>query len=897
MAAFADCNREKTHWSSYEAQVLLTLWADSSIQQALESTVRNEGVYSRITSELAAVGIHRSIKQCREKIKKLKQQYKKLKDQNRKIDAEWYVTMDSVLGHRPGASFECDVTYYSPDTAVENGIALADEAQLGSDGALFGASPSVENGHRKTEHHATKRWNNQRRRILLKAKQTALRRLAFQGRSCPSVAAATRGERNARREPYSLPPSEDKFSSGIHNQPTETEFYEENTGEKQHIIKTETKESFEGQRSTVQQDLLAAQQEQCRLMAEHNAIQRTLVRAVSRGNRCASELAKSTRAQTAVAAGVQDRIVQLLERQEWTNQLLAMKVMGVSSTAPQNAQEMRAGLSVSAAGPSSVDPSALSGKEVTELSLTSSATDQGTACYLIMDSLRLYDGALPWTPEEIQAMLSIWADSTIQKELESSVRNEKVFLRISSELAAVGFLRSAKQCREKVKKLKQEYRKLKDHNSQGGLDRTRGKCWFNLMDTVLGNTTPSSTMGGSLLSNSAVAILEAMSSPSQTSEDSALTGDEPIVEVQILGEEQPPIIQAMPDERFPSHAPAVSMPKQAVKRKRALCSSEEWKKMIAESDEQYVGALHRMMESESQHRREELRMRREEMELKRADAQLMKDEASSSSAVQGQLVGVLGQIAELFRAKQAALHARAPLGGHAPSPSPSPAASQTAPRGGQAGSELHTPAGSDAQPGADRCQTAAAESHEENRSRRTQNAIKTEVEEPVAVQLGTDTGPINLETAHARYEEGPARGATQGASAIAVQQDLLAAQREQCRLMAEHNAIQRTLVRAVSRGNRCVSELAKSIRAQTAVAAGVQDRIVQLLERQEWTNQLLTMKVMGVSSTAPQNPQETQAGLSLPSAGPSSVFPSLFPEQEAAELSLTSSATHLSNAL
>ncbi|KAG5844933.1 hypothetical protein ANANG_G00133410 [Anguilla anguilla] len=349
MAAFADCNREKTHWSSYEAQVLLTLWADSSIQQALESTVRNEGVYSRITSELAAVGIHRSIKQCREKIKKLKQQYKKLKDQNRKIDAEWYVTMDSVLGHRPGASFECDVTYYSPDTAVENGTALADEAQLGSDGALFGASPSVENGHRKTEHHATKRWNNQRRRILLKAKQTALRRLAFQGRSCPSVAAATRGERNARREPYSLPPSEDKFSSGIHNQPTET----------------------------VQQDLLAAQQEQCRLMAEHNAIQRTLVRAVSRGNRCASELAKSTRAQTAVAAGVQDRIVQLLERQEWTNQLLAMKVMGVSSTAPQNAQEMRAGLSLSAAGPPSVDPSALSGKEVTELSLTSSATDQG----------------------------------------------------------------------------------------------------------------------------------------------------------------------------------------------------------------------------------------------------------------------------------------------------------------------------------------------------------------------------------------------------------------------------------------------------------------------------------------------------------------------------------------
>ncbi|KAJ8269627.1 hypothetical protein COCON_G00122340 [Conger conger] len=709
MAAFVDCNREKTHWSSYEAQVLLTLWADSSVQQELESTVRNERVYSRITSELAAVGIHRSIKQCREKIKKLKQQYKKLKDQDRKTDAEWYVTMDSVLGHRPTANFECDVTYYSPDTAMENESTRACEAQFGSDRALFGSLPSMQNGHKRTVHQAMKRWNNQRRRILMKAKQTALRRLAFQGRNCPSLTASTRWESNARRESHALPLIKDEM--GIQRQSAGTDSYEENTGEKRHIIKIEAKESFDGQQRTgtaqiplepdcmrfeesqahstmqqaavmavQQQDLLAAQQEQCRLMAENNSIQQRLVRAVSRSNRCMSELAKSIRVQSAAAASGQDRIVQLLERQEWTNQLLTMK------------------------------------------------------------SLR----------------------------------------------------------------------------------------WCAALDSG-GNPSNAVCLGGFYHPKRTRVVCE------ERKEDSALTGDEPIVEVQILGEEQP-IMQEMHEEIPPSHTPPVSRANQAVKRKRAPCSSDEWKKIIVDSDQQYVGALHRMLESESQHRREELQMKRDEMELRRADARLMKDEASASSAVQGQLVSVLGQITELFRAKQAA-RTHLPQGGDGQS-----SASQTTRREVPSLRELHTRLQSDAEPGAAPHRTAAAEAHEENRSRETRNIIKTEMEEPIVVQQRTDTAPINLETVPLQYEESQAHSTTQEAAAITVQQDLLAAQQEQCRLMAENNSIQQRLVRAVSRSNRCMSELAKSIRVQSAAAASVQDRIVQLLERQEWTNQLLTMK-------------------------------------------------------
>ncbi|KAJ8403672.1 hypothetical protein AAFF_G00349980 [Aldrovandia affinis] len=250
-----------------------------------------------------------------------------------------------------------------------------------------------------------KRWNNQRRRILFRAKQSVLRRRALHGRNGPSLATASRWESQGRRELHVLLQSDEETEALQHQSPV-TESHGENTRERLHMIKTETEESVDGQQRTdtacinsepicmqyeesqahsttqeaaeitTQPEILAAQQEQCRLMAEKNSIQRTLVRAVSRSNRCMADLAKSMRSQTAVAASVQDRIIQLLERQEGANQLLAMKVMGVSSTSSQHPQEARGGCALPNAGPSSAYSSGFSGKEANELSSASTATDQ-----------------------------------------------------------------------------------------------------------------------------------------------------------------------------------------------------------------------------------------------------------------------------------------------------------------------------------------------------------------------------------------------------------------------------------------------------------------------------------------------------------------------------------------
>ncbi|XP_045067916.1 zinc finger and SCAN domain-containing protein 29-like isoform X2 [Coregonus clupeaformis] len=88
-----------------------------------------------------------------------------------------------------------------------------------------------------------------------------------------------------------------------------------------------------------------------------------------------------------------------------------------------------------------------------------------------------------WSPKEVQALLTLWANDSVQKQL-LSYKNEHVYAKFSSELAALGFNRTSKQCRDKLKKLKQEYRRVKDDNNKSGSNH-RGERWFAIIDSVL----------------------------------------------------------------------------------------------------------------------------------------------------------------------------------------------------------------------------------------------------------------------------------------------------------------------------------------------------------------------------------------------------------------------------
>lgn len=90
-----------------------------------------------------------------------------------------------------------------------------------------------------------------------------------------------------------------------------------------------------------------------------------------------------------------------------------------------------------------------------------------------------------WSKREVQALLTLWANPAIQKELLLNMRNENVYTRLSEKLASLGYNKAPKKCREKIKKLKQEYKRIMNANHRSRSNSIRTSVWFAIMDDVL----------------------------------------------------------------------------------------------------------------------------------------------------------------------------------------------------------------------------------------------------------------------------------------------------------------------------------------------------------------------------------------------------------------------------
>lgn len=94
---------------------------------------------------------------------------------------------------------------------------------------------------------------------------------------------------------------------------------------------------------------------------------------------------------------------------------------------------------------------------------------------------------------ETQTLPAVWSKKTVQDDLAGSTRNKKVLLDIAGKLEGMGIRRTFVECREKIKKLRQQYKTPKKYNNTSRAD---GKTfrWFNRMDAVLGEK-PSTNEG------------------------------------------------------------------------------------------------------------------------------------------------------------------------------------------------------------------------------------------------------------------------------------------------------------------------------------------------------------------------------------------------------------------
>ncbi|XP_068612971.1 1-aminocyclopropane-1-carboxylate synthase-like protein 1 isoform X2 [Brachionichthys hirsutus] len=113
---------------------------------------------------------------------------------------------------------------------------------------------------------------------------------------------------------------------------------------------------------------------------------------------------------------------------------------------------------------------------------------------------RRHERGSNWTDPEIVELLQLWSDESVQVELESSLRNQRVFDRIAHVLRERGIYRTGDQCREKIKKMKLEYRRIKDNH------KMRSWKFYDVMDRVLANrpAVTYSSLGGAVIAQQQV---------------------------------------------------------------------------------------------------------------------------------------------------------------------------------------------------------------------------------------------------------------------------------------------------------------------------------------------------------------------------------------------------------
>ena len=74
--------------------------------------------------------------------------------------------------------------------------------------------------------------------------------------------------------------------------------------------------------------------------------------------------------------------------------------------------------------------------------------------------IRMANRGEVWADAEVRALIGFWGDSRIQAELDGAVRNKAIREKIAMKMAEAGFNRDWKQCRAKIKNLKNDYKKI-----------------------------------------------------------------------------------------------------------------------------------------------------------------------------------------------------------------------------------------------------------------------------------------------------------------------------------------------------------------------------------------------------------------------------------------------------
>ncbi|XP_008280202.1 bifunctional phosphoribosylaminoimidazole carboxylase/phosphoribosylaminoimidazole succinocarboxamide synthetase [Stegastes partitus] len=97
-----------------------------------------------------------------------------------------------------------------------------------------------------------------------------------------------------------------------------------------------------------------------------------------------------------------------------------------------------------------------------------------------------------WSDQEVRALIQVWSDERICRQLESSTRKRDIFVQISNRLMQQGIERDWKQCHTKYKNLKYLYRSLQ-RGKVDEADPRRIMRFYDEVEAIMNHTTNVST--------------------------------------------------------------------------------------------------------------------------------------------------------------------------------------------------------------------------------------------------------------------------------------------------------------------------------------------------------------------------------------------------------------------
>ena len=154
-----------------------------------------------------------------------------------------------------------------------------------------------------------------------------------------------------------------------------------------------------------------------------------------------------------------------------------------------------------------------------------------------------------WGDDEVFTLIEIWADEGIQQQLDSCTRKRPVFEKIARRLEEEGeYTRTFIQVREKIKQLKQVYKKVKDSNNRSGSNRKTFK-YFESIDKILGDrpiTRPVNileSIESSSLEDDSVTATESPPTPGSKESDSPSVANDYVLDLNEEGSTSTPTLK------------------------------------------------------------------------------------------------------------------------------------------------------------------------------------------------------------------------------------------------------------------------------------------------------------------------------------------------------------------